>query len=143
MQTIVVGVDGSEHGEATLGFAADEAALRGGRLIIVCAWEFAMTITRLGSHEVESFQSLRGKAESIAEGIVQAAIARVGELQPSVICEGKAIEGQPADILLKETENADMIVVGSRGHGGFASLLLGSVGQQVAHHACCPVVIVR
>jgi nucleotide-binding universal stress UspA family protein len=67
----------------------------------------------------------------------------VAELQPVVTCEGRAIEGQPAGVLLKEAEQADMIVVGSRGHGGFANLLLGSVTQQVVHHAPCPVVVVR
>ena len=74
---------------------------------------------------------------------MQAAVARVAELQPSVSCEGKAVEGHPTAAILKEAEQADMIVVGSRGRGGFANLLLGSVTQQVVHHALCPVVVVR
>lgn len=57
--------------------------------------------------------------------------------------KAKRWEGQPAAVLLKEAEQADMIVVGSRGRGGFANLLLGSVTQQVVHHAPCPVVVVR
>lgn len=139
MKTIVVGVDGSKHGGAALGFAAEEAALRAARLLIICAWEFPMTIAPAGVYPAEAFESLRDDAETI----VRAAVARVAELQPLVACEGKAVEGQPAAILLKEAQDADMIVVGSRGHGGFASLLLGSVSQQVVHHAPCPVVVVR
>src|SRR5450759_4903408 len=134
MKTIVVGVDGSKHGEAALGFAAQEAALRGARLLIVCAWEIPMMIEPVGVYAADSFEGLPDDAEST----VQAALARVAELQPLVACEGKAIEGQPAAILLKEAQDAEMIVVGSRGRGGFASLLLGSVSQQVVHHAPCP-----
>jgi nucleotide-binding universal stress UspA family protein len=139
MNTIVVGVDGSKQGEAALEFAAEEAALRGARLLIVGAWEIPMMIEPVGVYPGESFEGLREDTESI----VQAAVARVRELQPVVACEGKAIEGRPAALLLKEAEHADMIVVGSRGRGGFASLLLGSVSQQVVHHAPCPVVVVR
>ena len=98
-----------------------------------------MMIQPVGVYPADSFEGLRDDAESI----VQAAAARVAELQPLVACEGKAIEGQPAAILLREAQDADMIVVGSRGRGGFASLLLGSVSQQIVHHASCPVVVVR
>lgn len=143
MKTIVVGIDGSKLGEAALDFAAHEAALRGARLLVVCAWEIPMIIEPVGVYSPGSFEDLRDDAEGIARGIVQAAVARVVELQPLVACEGKAIEGQPAAILLKEAQDADMIVVGSRGRGGFTSLLLGSVSQQVVHHAPCPVVVVR
>lgn len=140
MKTIVVGVDGSEHGEAALAFAAQEAALRGARLLVVCAWESSAVIAPIAAaYPAESFEVFRDSAESIA----RAAVARVAELQPSVACEGKAVEGRPAEVLPKEAEQADMIVVGNRGRGGFASLLLGSVTQHVVHHAPCPVVVVR
>jgi nucleotide-binding universal stress UspA family protein len=139
MTAIVVGVDRSEHADRALAFAAEEAALRGARLVIVCVWELAAAVDPGGLSPVQGFEGLRDATESI----VQAAVARVAELQPQVACEGKAIAGHPASVLLEEAEHADMIVVGSRGHGGFASLLLGSVSQQVVHHAHCPVVIVR
>ncbi len=140
MQTIVVGVDGSTHGEAALGFAAEEAALREARLLIVSAWEeIPMMIESAGVYSLESVEKVRNDAENI----VQAAVERVAELRPRVTCEGKAIQGEPAVVLLKEAEDADLIVVGNRGRGGFASLLLGSVSQQVVHHARCPVVVVR
>ena len=139
MGTIVVGIDGSKQGEAALAFAAREAGLRGDRLVIVCAWEIPMMIEPVGAYPGEPFESLREEAENV----IQAALARVAELEPSVVCEGKVIEGQVASVLLKESKQADMLVVGSRGRGGFASLLLGSVSQQVVHHAPCPVVVVR
>jgi|SRR5665811_1460617 len=139
MNKIVVGADGSEHAEAALRFAAQEAALRGADLVVVCAWEVPMMIEPVGIYPPESFDRFRDDAASI----VQAAVARVAELQPLVTCEGKAVEGPPATMLLKEAQDADMIVVGSRGRGGVASLLLGSVSQQVVHDAPCPVVVVR
>jgi len=57
--------------------------------------------------------------------------------------ERRVVEGRPAAVLVNESQGADLLVVGSRGHGGFAGLLLGSVSQQCAHHAACPVVIVH
>lgn len=139
MNTIVVGVDGSAHGEVALEFAAHEAALRKARLLVVGAWESPMIVAPVGVYPIEAFQSLRDDLESI----VQAAVARVAELEPSVTCEGRVVEGQPAAVLLREADDAEMVVVGSRGHGGFASLLLGSVSQQMVQHAPCPVVVVR
>ncbi|MHB8870425.1 MAG: universal stress protein [Thermoleophilia bacterium] len=139
MQTIVVGVDGSAHGEAALGFAAQEAALREARLLIVYVWQLPSIITPEVVYPTGVFQRVRDEAEDV----LQRAVARAAELQPQVACEGKAIEGQPAAVLLEEAQGADMIVVGSRGHGEIASLLLGSVSQQIVHHAPCPVVVVR
>ena len=138
MKTIVVGIDGSEHAEAALELAAEEASLRDARLAIVSAWEFPAGLTP-GVYPPEVLDGPRADASNL----VRSAVARVAELQPRVACEGKVIEGQPAAVLLKEAEHAYMIVVGSRGRGGFSSLLLGSVSQQVVHHAPCPVVVVR
>ena len=92
MKTIVVGVDGSDHGDAALAFAAEEAALRGAYLLIICACETPMVIAPMGFYPAEAFE---GFAEN-ARSIVQAAVARVAELQPVVTCDGKAVEGQPA-----------------------------------------------
>src|SRR5665648_354698 len=126
MHTIVVGVDGSAPAEVALEFAAHEAALREARLLVVSAWESPMIVAPVGVYPVEAFQSLRDDVESI----VKAAVARVAELEPGVTCEGRVVEGQPAAVLLREAQDAEMVVVGSRGYGGFASLLLGSVSQQ-------------
>ena len=78
-----------------------------------------------------------------AEDVPRESIAVVRRLQPALQCEGIAVEGQTADVLLQEARNADFLVVGNRGRGGFARLLLGSVSQQVVHHAPCPVIVVR
>jgi len=139
MKTIVVGVDGSAHAEAALELAAEEAFLRKARLVVVCAWLFPTMVDPAGVVVPQTFEGLQDDAERI----VKAACGRVAELQPQVVCVGRAVAGQPAGVLLGQAEQADMIVVGSRGRGGFSSLLLGSVSQQVVHHAHCPVMVVR
>ena len=139
MKTVVVGVDGSVRADGALEFALEEAALRGASLRIVCASEIPPSVAVGGVYTPETFEAFPEEAQTI----VSKALARAAELQPSVPCEGKVVEGQPAAVLLEEAEHADMIVVGSRGRGGFANLLLGSVTQQVVHHAPCPVVVVR
>ncbi len=141
-QTIVVGIDGSEEAKVALDFAGAEAALRGARLRIVCGWE--VPITAFGDGMIpavtpEAFDTYRARAETIAEE----AVDYVHATHPAVSCEGVAIEGLPAGVLIEESEGAALVVVGSRGRGGFKSLLLGSVSQQVVQHAGCPVVVVR
>jgi nucleotide-binding universal stress UspA family protein len=136
---VVVGIDGSACADVALEFATEEAALRGATLRIVCAWEIPSVMYPSGiypSAAVEGFQE-------DAKTIVDKALARAAELKPSLACEGKVVEGQPADVILQEAQGAFLIVLGSRGRGGFASLLLGSVSQQVVHHASCPVTIVH
>jgi nucleotide-binding universal stress UspA family protein len=142
METIVVGVDGSEGASAALAFAAAEAAFRGARLLVVSAWEVPPAVYGGGFAPALDAETLHGFSEG-ALATAEAAVAAVKKAQPLVECEAKAVEGQPADILLKEATDATLIVVGNRGLGGFASLLLGSVSQQVVHHAPCPVVVVR
>ena len=142
METIVVGVDGSAGARAALEFGAREAALRKARLRLVCAWEIAPAVygggfaPTLDQGTIDSFRVG-------AEAAVEESVAAAKELQPQIECIGRAVEGQPADVLLEEARDADLIVVGNRGHGGFASLLLGSVSHQVVQHAPCPVTVVR
>ena len=139
MKNIVVGVDGSPSADGALEFAAEEAALRGASLRVVCAWEYRPVVDTDSVYPSEVFDAFPKEQQDI----VSKSLARAAELQPLVACEGKVLAGQPASVLLEEAKHADMIVIGSRGRGGFASLLLGSVGQQVVHHALCPVVVVR
>ncbi len=139
MKTIVVGFDGSKHGEAALELAAEEASLRGAQLVVVCAWDMPIGIAPTFSYTPEILENMGGNAQRLMEE----AVARVAELQPHVSCEGKVIEGQPATVLVAEAADADMIVVGTHGHGELSSLLLGSVSHQVVHHARCPVLLVR
>jgi nucleotide-binding universal stress UspA family protein len=142
METIVVGVDGSARAQTALQFAVREAALREAKLRIVCAWEVPPAVYAGGFAPGLDQAALDGFRAG-AETIVREAIAAAKELQPAIDCEGKALEGQPAEVLLDEGRDADLIVVGNRGHGGFASLLLGSVSHQVVQHAHCPVTVVR
>jgi nucleotide-binding universal stress UspA family protein len=141
-ETIVVGVDGSEGGAAALGFAADEAALRKARLRIVSAWEVPVTAFSAGGApplDPGMLDAFRERAERIAND----AVATAKKRQPSLEVEALTVTGQPADALLAQGADAELIVVGRRGLGGFRSLLLGSVSQQVVHHATCPVVVVQ
>jgi nucleotide-binding universal stress UspA family protein len=138
METIVVGVDGSENGRAALEFAAKEAVLRGARLRIVSAWEIpAAALASVGLSR-DFFDEFKDQAVSV----VHAAAARLTELQPSVPYEERAMQGQAGNVLLEEALDATLLVVGNRGHGGFRGLLLGSVSRQVLQHARCPVVVV-
>jgi nucleotide-binding universal stress UspA family protein len=139
---IVIGVDGSEGGAAALEFAAEEAALRKTRLCIVSAWEVPVTAYGTGAApalDPGKLDAFRDRAEHIAEE----AVATAKKLQPSLEVEALTVTGQPADALLAQGADAELIVVGRRGLGGFRSLLLGSVSQQVVHHAACPVVVVQ
>ena len=141
-QTIVVGVDGSDGGAAALEFAAAEAALRETRLRIVSAWEIPVAAYGAGGVpplDPAALEAFRLRAEQVADE----AVTTVKRLQPSVEVEALTVTGQPADALLANAADADLIVVGRRGLGGFKSLLLGSVSQQVVHHASCPVVVVQ
>ncbi len=139
METIVVGVDGSECARAALEIAAREAELRGAHLRVVSVWEvpISMGAVALGNQSI-----IDGLREG-AEAIVRDAIAEAKQRHPSVQYEGVAVEGQAAEVLLHKALDASLIVVGNRGRGGFASLLLGSVSQQVVHHAPCPVLVIR
>jgi nucleotide-binding universal stress UspA family protein len=142
MDTIVVGVDGSEHAGLALRFAVDEATLRGARLRIVAAWDIAPAVYSGGfapGFDQETVDAFRDTAETV----VRQALAEAKRLQPALDLEGRTREGQAAEVLLEEANDALLLVVGNRGRGGFASLLLGSVSQQLVHHSPCPVLVVR
>ena len=146
MNLIVVGVDQSEGAKAALVFAHEEARLRGATLRAVHAWQ-------LGYNGYFGYAGFEGAAPAVGgdiselrEAAAAALDATVREALPGagdVKIEQRVIEGTAGAVLIDESRSADLLVVGSRGHGGFAQLLLGSVSQQCAHHAACPVVIVR
>jgi nucleotide-binding universal stress UspA family protein len=142
VEMIVVGVDGSDGASAALEFAAAEAALRETPLRIVSAWEVPPAIYGSGFTPPltpETVDAFRKRGLQVAED----AAATAKTLQRSLQIETLAIQGQPADVLLEQGADAELIVVGRRGLGGFRSLLLGSVSQQVVHYAPCPVVVAR
>jgi nucleotide-binding universal stress UspA family protein len=143
MGVIVVGIDHSAGAKAALRFGLEEARLRQATLRVVHAWQ-------LGYTGATGFEGWLPAAGGELEDFRQGAAAALDETLREVVADadGVTIErrvdhGAPAAVLVEESRAADLLVVGSRGHGGFAQLLLGSVSQQCAQHAFCPVVIVR
>jgi len=143
MGVIVVGVDHSAGAKSALRFALEEARLRQASLRVVHAWEFeyagAAGFQGLFPGPVVQFEDLRQGAEAA----LQETLNEVAADADGVAIEHRVEQGPPAGVLVEESRAAELLVVGSRGHGGFAQLLLGSVSQQCAQHALCPVVIVR
>lgn len=142
MNVIVVGVDHSPGARAALVFADEEARLRGATIHAVHAWQYGY----IGYVGPESrLPPVGADIDELHTAAATALEASVREALPDtdVPIELQAIQGAPASVLVEASRDADLLVVGSRGHGGFVGLLLGSVGQQCAHHAECPVVIVH
>jgi nucleotide-binding universal stress UspA family protein len=147
---IVVGVDGSEGSHEALRWAAEQAALRGSSLEVIYTYETEPGAAAYAYDEtmsVEVWQRARADIEvreRQAADRAQALVTSMVEGLTGIEVEALAVEGRhPAQALLERAEGAELLVVGSRGRGGFKSLLLGSVSQQCAQHATCPVVIVR
>ena len=139
MSTIVVGVDGSAGSVAALSFAIEEARSHGAEIKAVTVWQVPASAYRSGFVPV----SVDPKDyETIAKAAQDAALEKVAPSANGVSITPLLREGQPADVLVAESKDAEMLVVGSRGLGGFRGLLLGSVSQQCAHHATCPLVVV-
>lgn len=136
---VVVGVDGSDCSRDALRFAVGEAQMRGARLRIVTAWSVPALAYSGGFAASVDPDMFRKDME--AESATAVAFAR--EIAPGLEIDATTPNAQSASALLAASEDADLLVVGSRGHGGFARLLLGSVSEQLAHHAECPLVIVR
>ena len=135
MERIVVGIDGSPAAHEALEWALDEARRRDATVEVVLAWHepFVMGYDYLGELDPSAFA-----AE--AERIMDATIAAVDTT--GVTVEHKVIPGRPSQVLVEEAKGAALLVVGSRGRGGFSGLLLGSVSQQASHHSPCPIVII-
>jgi nucleotide-binding universal stress UspA family protein len=143
---VIVGVDGSAGASAALLWAAAEARLRQTRLRVIHAWRFSYPEVAGygwgGSVEVLPHTGMSDLHQA-AEGLLDEATAHLASAGVDVDFECEAVEGAPADVLVRAAKEGDLLVVGSRGHGGFVGLLLGSVSQQCAHHAPCPVVVVH
>ena len=140
---VVVGVDSSDGAKEALRFALDEAKLRQATLRVVHTWLYG----NIGVKGIEGFTPVvgadLGDLRRAAEVALDATMHEVVPDPNGLAIERRVVEGAPATVLIDESRLADLLVVGSRGHGGFTGLLLGSVSQQCAHHAACPVVIVR
>jgi nucleotide-binding universal stress UspA family protein len=133
---IVVGVDGSPAAGRALEWAAAEAERTGASLHLVSAWMFPMALGY-------AFTTTVHDVCQSAQDAIDRAIARVADVAPGVPVSGETIEQAPAPALVAAAKGADLLVVGSRGLGGFQELLLGSVSQYCTRHATCSVVVVR
>jgi nucleotide-binding universal stress UspA family protein len=140
MSVIVVGVDGSDESKEALRWALEEARLRQATLRAVNAWTYPAIF---GPTYIPPDVLDRSLLEENADQTLSAAIADVAGADPPAYVERVVTEGPAAQALVEAAKAADLLVVGSRGHGGFTGLLLGSVSQQCVQHASCAVVIVR
>ena len=140
MPGIIVGIDGSDRSRQALEWAVNEAAVRHAPLTVLT---INQAVVGYGGGPVEypgdadRAEQARKAAQALTDNILEKANA---DSPSSVTVE--AVTGFPAEEILRAGADADMIVVGSRGTGGFRPLRLGSVADQVAHHARCPVVVV-
>ncbi|MDQ0756226.1 universal stress protein [Arthrobacter sp. B3I4] len=132
---ILVGADGSPQSQAALDWAVEEAKLRRGTVLALAAWNFPYVSDALG----QAWDY--GVFQSDAETILEAELNRVGNL--GVVVTGRTVQSNPASALVEASREADLVAVGSRGHGGFTGMLLGSVSAQLVHHAHCPVLVFR
>jgi nucleotide-binding universal stress UspA family protein len=141
VRKIVVGVDGSEHSTRALVWAMGEARLRRIELLVLSCWKFPATMDAIpiayGGREEDIFSEVAGKA--LQENVSAAGLDGVDDIE----WHEEIRSGTPSAVLISESESAEMVVVGSRGRGGFSGLLLGSVSQQVASHSHGPVVVVH
>lgn len=140
MGRIVVGVDGSKGSRAALQWAHAEARLRAATLTAVTVWQYPVLTTLPAFGALPAIEDLSGEAETSLHAILaEEGVASTDDVPVETI----VAEGAAAAALLEASEGAEMLVVGSRGHGGFTGMLLGSVSQHVVSHARCPVVVVH
>ncbi|CAM5577582.1 MULTISPECIES: universal stress protein [Streptomyces] len=128
---VVVGVDGSEHAAAAVDVAFEEAALRGALLRALYVWHPPL----LGVLDEDA--AVRECRRVLSETVAGRAAAH-----PDVELHHEVVRGHPVQVLTEASRHALGLVVGTRGHGGFTGMVLGSVSQGVLHHAHCPVITV-
>ncbi|MBA2324077.1 MAG: universal stress protein [Pseudonocardiales bacterium] len=157
---VVVGVDGSLSSRDALRWAVRQAALLGGEVHAVTAWRSQAPYGHAPVDSDVDFATQAGKMleEVVAETLRQREPAKVAELvgkqlaevvaetlgaTPPVPVLERVVEGHPAEVLVEASREAELLVVGSHGHGAFTGMLLGSVSQHSVQHATCPVVVIR
>ena len=140
MATIVVGVDGSEGSKLALRWACDEARrIDDAQVVAVATWTYPVVAASpwMGGYDVPM-----DLTEPTSDVVAQLIAEVVAEGFPADHISSKVVCGPAASTLIEAGNDADLLVVGSRGLGGFTGLLLGSVSHQVAAHAPCPVIVV-
>jgi nucleotide-binding universal stress UspA family protein len=135
-QHVIVGVDGSAQGGRALAHAIEEARFRHAKLSIIYAFPALVSLTGTTAHEY--YPQLQREAEGELDQILAEA-PPMDDLEVT----SSAVGGNPAATLVEASRSASLLVVGSRGRGGFAGLVLGSVANQCVQHAHCPVLVAR
>ncbi len=138
---IVVGVDGSSAAKAALAWAVGQAELTGASVEAVIAWHYPVMVGGVPFAPMSALET--ADFGDFAATVLSDAIAETVAADTPVKVSSTVRPGDAAQVLLDAANGADLLVVGSRGHGGFTEALLGSVSQACVHHARCPVVIVR
>jgi nucleotide-binding universal stress UspA family protein len=134
---VVVGIDGSASSKEALAWAARQAALTGDPLTVVMTWSVPVNYGNAPGWPSNFEPAADAKAA------LEACVLEVLGPHPRVTVTAKVVEGRPSDVLVEQSKTAALLVVGSRGHGEIAGMLLGSVSEFVTTHAHCPVVIMR
>jgi nucleotide-binding universal stress UspA family protein len=134
---VVVGVDGSASSVMALQWAADQASLTGAVLEVIVTWEWPISYGG-GSYIPPDYDP-----GADAHTILEEALVKVRGDYAEVKIRSTVVEGHPAPTLVRLSDGADLLVVGSRGRGEFAGMLLGSASEYCVHHALCPIAIVR
>lgn len=139
MKKIVVGTDGSECAAEALRWAYEEARLAGASLVVLHSWQYPY------GDPVSGEEDVRRRMQADASAQLADAVAPVAERaeEDGVTLSTRLVEDLPAKAIIAAAADADLVVVGSRGRGGFTSLLLGSVSRSVVQHAPCPVAVIR
>ncbi|WP_247695359.1 universal stress protein [Streptomyces sp. B93] len=140
---VVLGVDGSPAADRAVDFAFAEAELRKAPLVALHAWTNWNAPLPAPQDASEPYANPPGALASEEERLLYEALAGHQERYPGVVVEHKVVHGGTREALIEASRSAQLMVVGSRGRGGFTGLLLGSVSQAVLHHAHCPVAVVR
>ena len=140
-ELVVVGVDGSPTSAMAMAWAARYAKAMGATVRAVLAWHYPAAA---GPAPIGVAPAVvAGDIEQARREDLEKAIAATFGDPPSVKVEPKVVYGHPSQVLIDESRDADLLVVGSRGHGGFTGMLLGSVSTHCVTHAACPVTVVR
>jgi len=139
MNVIVVGVDGSADSLAALRFALREARAHDAVLRVVSVWHVPALIYSGGSPVPSTLSDDIGEGARVT---IADALAAVGDECESVVVQRVAREGDPGRVLVAESQDAQLLVVGSRSHGSIGELLLGSVSHYCCRHAHCPVMVI-
>jgi nucleotide-binding universal stress UspA family protein len=139
---VVVGVDGSPGSEKALRWAIGQAQLMRAAVVAVASWQDPVASGYYSFGFAPVFTDDEDWAAVTEKYLHESVAGAVEELRPDVQVVTRVVQGNPAQVLLDAAAGAQMLVLGSRGHGTLAGMLLGSVSQHCVQHAPCPVVVV-